>query len=66
MLLIKFYKGIFMKDNEYKLKVMEHYKNGGQIEYIYKYNPKAEWSYISKPKWVWESFNYRIKTKETT
>lgn len=55
-----------MKDNEYKLKVMEHYKNGGQIEYIYKYNSKAEWSYISKPKWVWESFNYRIKTKETT
>ena len=53
-----------MKDNEYKLKVMEHYKNGGQIEYIYKYNSKAEWSYISKPKW--ESFNYRIKTKETT
>ena len=55
-----------MKDNEYKLKVMEHYKNGGQIEYIYKYNPQAEWSYMSKPKWVWESFNYRIKTKETT
>ena len=53
-----------MKEKEYRLKVMEHYKNGGQVEYIYKYNDKAEWGYISKPKWVWESFNYRIKTKE--
>lgn len=64
MLLIKFYKGNNMKEKEYRLKVMEHYKNGGQVEYIHKYNPQAKWSYISKPKWVWECFDYRIKTKE--
>ena len=44
------------------IKVMQHYENGGEIEYREKDSDK-EWK-IPFPTWNWDDFEYRIKEPE--
>ena len=44
------------------IKVMEHYVNGGEVEFITKeYNIGARWETVTLPSWDWSNFDYRIK-----
>lgn len=42
------------------VKVMQHYADGGDIEYVKKESTK-EWRKSYKPCWDWDTFDYRIK-----
>ena len=44
------------------IKVMEHFKNGGEVEAKLKY--KDEWVKVVKPIWDWSVYNYRIKEQK--
>ena len=41
------------------IKVMQHYENGGKVEYTTK-NGNC-WTKITSPSWDWVDFDYRIK-----
>ena len=44
------------------IKVMQHYDNGGEVEYS---NRESNiWSRASTPVWDWTEFNYRIKEQK--
>ena len=44
------------------IEVMEHYKNGGEVEFITKeYNIGTRWETVTLPSWDWSNFDYRIK-----
>ena len=51
----------YMKDLNYKIKVMEHCRNGGKVEFRDKQNKCNEWISWSYPTWNWSYFDYRIK-----
>ena len=41
------------------IKVMQHYENGGEVEYAktgFEY-----WEKANHPRWNWPDYNYRIK-----
>ena len=42
------------------IKVMQHYADGGDIEYLKKESTK-EWRKCYGPCWDWDTFDYRIK-----
>ena len=42
-----------------KIKVMEHYENGGEVECVEKGN--NNWEIVTKPLWNWVDFAYRIR-----
>ena len=44
------------------IKVMQHFENGGEVEYREKDSDK-EWG-IPLPTWNWDDFEYRIKEPE--
>lgn len=44
---------------EEKIKVMEHYKNGGEIQYCF--NHIKIWIDANNPDWDWNRCSYRIK-----
>ena len=44
------------------IEVMEHYDNGGEVEFITKeYNIGTRWETVTLPSWDWSYFDYRIK-----
>ena len=45
-----------------KIKVMEHFDNGGDVE-IYK---TGRWTIVVEPIWDWKNFDYRIKKQKVT
>ena len=51
-------KGNAMKSRDEMIKVMEHFKNGGEIEVSY---DKLHWFLEKCPKWNWGNVDYRIK-----
>lgn len=48
-----------MLSDEEKIKVMQHFVNGGEIEY--KKSNSLEWKLCTSPSWNWVVSNYRIK-----
>lgn len=47
---------------EDQIKVMQHYTNGGEVEY---FSPgRQEWVETKNPVWNWSGFDYRIKEKQ--
>lgn len=46
-----------MKTIQEQIEVMQHYANGGEIEF----NNGEEWMIISEPQWNWYDCDYRIK-----
>ena len=43
------------------IKVMEHFKNGGEVEYLVKEDDYSSWIKCVNPLWDWFDYNYRIK-----
>ena len=50
--------GNAMKSIDEMIKVMEHFKNGGEIEVS---SDKLHWFLEKCPKWNWGNVDYRIK-----
>lgn len=48
-----------MKTLAEKIAVMQHFENGGEIEYVS--ISKDNWADIVDPSWNWSYFDYRIK-----
>ena len=42
------------------IEVMQHYENGGEVEYREKGSTK-DWRKNNDPYWVWDIYDYRIK-----
>ena len=55
----------FTKENQMELKemikVMQHYENGGEVEYKLKNNDRAKWTLNTDPSWNWREVDYQIK-----
>ena len=45
------------------IKVMQHYENGGEVEFKHKSDDDTKWR-LSCPSWDWDNFDYRIKEPE--
>ena len=43
------------------IEVMEHYKNGGEVEYLGKDDEYTSWSKCGNPIWDWFGCEYRIR-----
>ena len=43
------------------IKVMDHFKNGGEVEYSVKEDDYSSWIKCVNPLWDWFDYNYRIK-----
>ena len=48
------------------IKVMQHFANGGEIEYIVKNDEYTSWSKCVEPLWDWFDYEYRIKQQTIT
>ncbi len=46
------------------IKVMQHYDNGGEVEYKGKNEEDTEWGLCDYPIWDWNIFKYRIKEQK--
>lgn len=46
------------------IKVMQHYDNGGKIEYSEKKDGNNHWTTVTSPSWDWAYFDYRIKEEK--
>lgn len=47
---------------EEMIAVMEHYKNGGEVEFsVYSESEEMLWKTAENPIWDWYNFSYRIK-----
>ena len=46
------------------IKVMQHYENGGKVEYSEKKGGGNHWTTVTSPSWDWAYFEYRIKEPE--
>ena len=51
-----------MKTTKEMIEVMQHFDNGGEIEYAY-YLSENIWTSTNCPNWDWSNTNYRIKQK---
>ena len=47
------------------IKVMQHYENGGEVEFKQKIEDDTKWR-LACPNWNWDSFGYRIKKQKVT
>lgn len=47
-----------MKTIDEMIKIMEHFKNGGEVEVS---SDKLHWHLEKSPKWNWGNVDYRIK-----
>ena len=47
------------------IKVMEHYDNGGEVEFKQNREDDTKWR-LACPNWNWDSFDYRIKKPKVT
>ena len=45
------------------IKVMQHYENGGEVEFKEKNEDDRKWR-LSSPDWDWDACEYRIKEQE--
>lgn len=52
-----------MKTTKEMIEVMQHFDNGGEIEYAY-YLSENIWKSANCPNWDWSTTNYRIKTEK--
>ena len=43
------------------IKVMDHFKNGGEVEYSVMEDDYSSWTKCVNPLWDWFDYNYRIK-----
>lgn len=56
-----------MKTTKEMIEVMEHYENGGEIEYCSYDNATSDWKDVKYgPTWCWSVFDYRIKENKKT
>ena len=47
------------------IRVMEHYENGGEVEFKRTIEDDTKWEkLLPVPVWNWERFNYRIKEQK--
>ena len=46
------------------IKVMQHYENGGKVEYSEKKGGGNHWTTVTSPSWDWTEFDYRIKEQK--
>ena len=46
------------------IKVMQHYENGGKVEYSEKKGGGNHWTTVNSPSWDWVYFEYRIKEQK--
>ena len=46
------------------IKVMQHYDNGGKVEYSEKKDGNNHWTTVTSPSWDWAYFDYRIKEEK--
>lgn len=46
------------------IKVMQHYDNGGVVEFKRINENDIGWLRVSSPKWNWDTFEYRIKEQK--
>ena len=46
------------------IKVMQHYDNGGEVEFKYTNDYSDKWDKDNEPCWDWSIFNYRIKEQK--
>jgi hypothetical protein len=53
-----------MKTIEEQIKVMQHFANGGLIEFAD--SGKSYWTSVKEPVWDWVCFDYRIKEEKKT
>jgi len=51
---------------EYKISVMQAFKEGKQIQFKQLDDPEGSWFDHTNPGWNWNSFDYRVKTEEKT
>ena len=52
-----------MKTIEEQIKVMQHFANGGEVEYT---NYNGKWEKASTPTWDWCNCHYKIKEEKKT
>ena len=43
------------------IKVMQHYADGGKVEYSAKKDGGNHWAEVTSPSWDWAYYEYRIK-----
>ncbi len=53
-----------MKTIQEQIKVMQHFANGAEIEFVE--HEKLDWTYTEKPVWNWKKCDYRIKEQMKT
>ena len=46
------------------IKVMQHYENGGKVEYSEKKGGGNHWTTVTSPSWDWAYFEYRIREQK--
>ena len=46
------------------IKVMQHFDNGGEVEYIVKEDVYPSWIKCVNPLWDWFEYDYRIKEQK--
>ena len=51
---------------EYKISVMQAFKEGKQIQFKQLDDPEGSWFDHTNPGWNWNSFDYRVKPDEKT
>ena len=45
------------------IKIMQHYENGGEVEFKQKREDDTKWR-LSTPSWNWDASDYRIKEQK--
>lgn len=53
-----------MKTIQERIEVMQHFANGGEVEFYSDFNKR--WEETSTPEWDWRSTDYRIKEQKKT
>ena len=43
------------------IKVMQHYANGGKVEYKSRKDTETNWTPVTSPSWDWAYYDYRVK-----
>ena len=46
------------------IKVMQHFEEGGDVEYTIKKELEVHWATVTSPSWDWAYFEYRIKEQK--
>ena len=46
------------------IKVMQHYADGGEVEFELQDDNRDKWTLASNPSWDWQTWTYRIKEQK--